>query len=95
MLVELVQVTWYKERGNSHLQLGKVYVNTKHIVSVHPDDEMDNMLREGRLITDLDSSHSFSVLTINSGQRTKDIRVVGSPAMIAEKCSKEKILLKG
>lgn len=95
MLVELVQVTWYKERGKSHLQLGKVYVNTKHIVSVRPDKEMDTLLREGRLITELDPSHNFSVVAINSGDHTQDIRVVGSPALIAEKCSKEKILLKG
>ena len=95
MLVELVQVTWYKERGNSHLQLGTVYVNTKHIVSVHSDKEMDKLLREGRLVTELDSSHNFSVVTINSGSRTQDIRVVGSPELIAEKCSKEKMLLKG
>lgn len=95
MLVELVQVTWYKEHGDSHLQLGKVYVNTKHIISVTPDERMDKMLREGRLITELDSSHSFSVVTISSGSRTEEIRVVGSPALIAEKCSREKILLKG
>lgn len=95
MLVELVQVTWYKERGNAHLQLGKIYVNTEHIISVHADVEMDRMLQEGKLATELDQNHSFSVVSVNSGGRSQDVRVVGSPEQIAEKCSREKVLLKG
>jgi hypothetical protein len=74
----------------------EVYVNPENVVSVRLDEETNQMLKEGALPWDLHRGQTFSLVTIQSGAKPKDITVVGSPSQIVEKCYASKTrLLKG
>lgn len=96
MLVELVEVSWETFAGEYKLQLGEVYVNPEQIISIRRDERAESLLQEGALPPELNASHSFSRVTIRSGLRPHEIRVIGTPAQIVEKCrSSKRTLLKG
>jgi len=96
MLVELVEVNWESFAGEYKLQLEEVYINPEQIISIRRDTRAESLLQEGALPSELNASHSFSRIAVRSGSRPREIRVIGTPAQIVEKCrSSKKILLKG
>tara|TARA_A100001515_G_C4521685_1_gene193743 strand:- start:156 stop:464 length:309 start_codon:yes stop_codon:yes gene_type:complete len=77
-------------------ELGEVWINEKYVVNVREHIGYNNLLKEGRLSVGLDSSHRFTTITLNEGGRSTNHTVIGDPATVANKLSRDKAqLLKG
>ena len=77
-------------------ELGEVWINEKFVVNVREHVGYNNLLEEGRMGVDLDSSHRFTTITLNEGGRSSSHTVVGDPMTVASKLSRDRAqLLKG
>ena len=89
MLVELVEV---KRRINGSYSISKILLNPRHIVYIQEDNEMNQLLSEGKIDFGLDKSVTFSKVKINERDFSHSITVVGTPRSIQDKLSKKQIL---
>ena len=86
MLVELIQVV----RGDSNsFGLSKIYLNPKHIVFISEDRKIQSVINESSNLG-LSPNTTFSTIRINDGGLSREISVVGDPAMIESKIHRKK-----
>ena len=91
-MIELITIlqanqTWY---------LNKIYVNSKHIVTITESHEHNKLLREGKIQLSFDNNVVFSKLKMEYSTGFNELIVVGCPATIMEKINRNsKQLLKG
>ena len=91
-MIQLVSIiktgeTWY---------LNKIVVNPEHISLVQEAEQMNNLLREGKIDIGLNEHVRFSKVSMLNTSGFDNFIAVGTPAEILEKINrKSKSLLKG
>ena len=99
--IEVVNTTNYNPRmertAKVRYSLGEVWVNEKYVVSIQEAKGYKKLLKEGALPSDLDVDHTFTLVTLNSGDVNESHVVVGDPATVAERLNhtRSRSLLKG
>ena len=87
MLVKLVEL--HKPQGD-RVHLDEIYVSSSAVTSIRSDNNTV-MLEEAKQLG-INSSASFSRITISEGGMTRTAVVVGSPAEIQAKLNKKMLL---
>ena len=91
-MIELITIF----QTNQNWYLNKIYVNSKHIVSVSDASSYNKLLKEGKIDLAFDNNITFSKVKINPVTGYDELVVVGNPFSIIEKMDKNtKQLLKG
>ena len=80
-MIKLIEI---HETSKGHI-LREVYVSPKHVVSLREDMRFRQKLEEGKLPSELDSTHFFTKLTLDKGFTGLEIVVVGAPSLIESK----------
>ena len=100
--IEVLNETNFQPRMERTAQpqftLGEVWINENYVVSIREAPGYKSLLREGQLPADLDSTHSFTLITTTTqnGTRTESHVVVGSPSVVARRLNHNSpSLLKG
>jgi hypothetical protein len=91
MLVRLTEV--YEIPSQSKFGLREVSINPEHIVAMRQDVTTKSALNEGRLPNGLSMEADFTRIYLNTGNL--NVVVVGTPAMIEERLSTNRRVLKG
>lgn len=74
----------------------EVWINEKFVVNLREATGYTKLLQEGRLPPDLNSQHSFTAVTTNTGGVSETYIVVGALNTVANRLSKDRAtLLKG
>ena len=87
MLVKLVEL--HKPQGD-RVHLDEIYVSSSAVTTIRAESNA-TMLEEARSLR-IDTSVSFSRITISEGGMTRTAVVVGSPAEIKTKLNKKMLL---
>ena len=91
-MIELVNIT----KAGQTWYLNKVVVNPQHISIVAEADDVNTLLKEGKLDMGLNEHITFSRITMMSKSGFNELIVIGSPTELLEKMRKSsKQLLKG
>ncbi len=77
-MIKLVQVM----ESSGHYNLREVVLNSAHIVSMTPDENVAGLHANGKLPEGLHQAQQFSRLSLTNG---REITVVGSPDMLGQK----------
>ena len=96
MLVKMTQII-NDTYDDSKAVLKTVYVNPDHMIKITEDLYMKTVnTTKGPILEGLDTNHSFSRLSINSGAQSHSITVIGSPESIMSTLKKNaRQLIKG
>ena len=77
-------------------RLGEVWLNEKHISHMRAAPEYRRLLKEGHLVSDLDTGHDFTSITITSGTQATTHIIVGEINSVAQRLGYDtRSLLKG
>ena len=77
-------------------ELGEVWINEKYVVNVREHIGYNSLLKEGMPGVDLDPNHRFTTIIVNEGGSSSVHTVVGDPATVANRLSRQNHqLLKG
>ena len=91
-MIELVNIT----KAGQTWFLNKVVVNPNHISVVCEADDVNELLKEGKINMGLNEHVTFSRITMSSQSGFEELIVVGSPTQLLEKMKRNsKQLLKG
>lgn len=77
-MIKLVQVI----ESSGHYNLREVVINSSHIVSMVPDENVAGLHANGKLPEGLHQAQQFSRISLTNG---REITVVGSPDMLGQK----------
>ena len=96
MLVKLTEVCGTGAvTTNARYALREVFVNPEHVVLVREEYRLKQLNEQGLIDEDLDVNHRFSKITIDKGNTSTEIVVIGAPEMIERTLQKNKQLLRG
>lgn len=91
-MIKFVEIT----KASSTFLLDEVWINEAHVVRIRRASEFKRLLEEGQLPKDLDHTHDFTSITVNTGGVMENHVVVGDVATIAGTLNCDtRILLKG
>ena len=98
--IEVINDTDFRPRmertANVRFSLGEVWINENYVVSFRSAPGYQTILKEGRILGDLNRDHKFTAITTNNGHLTETHIVVGDIATVATRINKNKAtLLKG
>ena len=98
--IEVLNETNFNSRlertATPRFTLGEVWINEDYVVSIKEAKGYRSLMKEGLLPPDLDANHEFSIVTTHNGDVTESHTVVGSPAIVAQRLTKDRSqLLKG
>ena len=80
-MIELVNIT----KAGQTWFLNKVVINPQHISVVCEADDVNELLKEGKINIGLNEHVTFSRITMTSRSGYEDLIVVGSPTQLLEK----------
>jgi len=75
--------------SRSDYMLREVFVNPKQVTMLRENSVMKNLLREGRLPSELDDRIEFTRIYLNTNI---DLNVVGSPVVVESKLNTKQLL---
>lgn len=93
MLVTLTEAV--HDPSSNRYSLREVTINPSQIIAIREDPTVLNALQEGRITEGLNPKTQFSRVYVGGGQYGLNMLIVGSPALIQEKLTKVKTVLKG
>ena len=92
-MIKFVEIV---ENGIDSYILREVWINEAHVISIQETHEFKRLLEEGALPRDLDRSHDFTSVVLNTGATSKSHVVVGDVGTVAQKFNYDsRTLLKG
>jgi len=84
-LVSITEQTTTLDKLKRHYEIGDIYVNPIFIVKLREDLRMLELLISGKLPWGFPESQKFTLLTLNRGNASEDLTIVGPVEYILRK----------
>lgn len=94
--IKLMEVYNGSQGVARNYSLREIYINPQHVICLRAENELETMLREGRLIDGLDSRQKLTRVSVSNNSYEEDIVVIGSIDEVYKKLNTEaRNLLRG